>query len=229
MFQSKRITSFFLSIISASGLGFAPACKENPPETNHAPGKMVKSFQDVQKFAKMFESPSRMEWQKPDLVTEKMNIKEGYHIADIGAGTGYFTRRFARLVGSKGRSIGYDTEPGMVDYMKKDAIGLKRSNYQAMLIQKDINLPAKSFDIIFLCNTYHHLENRVQYFSKLRKSLKKGGRIIIVDFYHRATPVGPPVAHKISRSQVKQEMESAGYSLLQSPEILPYQYYLEFK
>ena len=66
-------------------------------------------------------TPARAKWQKPDQVVRALNLKPGQTIVDIGAGTGYFTRRFARAVGPTGMAIGLDIEPGMVAYMKADA------------------------------------------------------------------------------------------------------------
>ncbi|HJZ23755.1 MAG TPA: hypothetical protein VJ201_04815, partial [Candidatus Babeliales bacterium] len=79
------------------------------------------------------------------------------------------------------------------------------------------------------CNTYHHIEDRVNYLKKLTGALKSNGRIVIVDFYKKPLPVGPQsVAHKISEEDVKKEFKKAGYRLTRSLDFLPYQYYLEF-
>jgi ubiquinone/menaquinone biosynthesis C-methylase UbiE len=86
----------------------------------------------------------------------------------------------------------------------------------------------ESVDVVFLCNTYHHIENRVDYFRNVSKALKPGGRVVIVDFYKKTLPVGPSPHHKLSQKNVKKEFKQAGYHLIRSHDFLPYQYFLEF-
>ena len=188
------------------------------------------SFNDVDRWVKRFESPQRARWQKPDEVVAKMNLKPGDVVADIGAGTGYFTRRFARAVGPNGLALGLDIAPNMVKYMKDDARRLGLKNYQARVVKPDDpELPEHSVDVIFMCDTYHHIQNRVKYLRNLQKALKPGGRIIIVDFYKdKDIPVGPPPRIRVSKKQVIGEFAEAGYRLNRDLDFLPYQYFLEF-
>lgn len=187
-------------------------------------------FEDIDRWVSIFESPERSEWQKPDEVVKRMNLKTGDVVADIGAGTGYFTRRFAVAVGPSGKALGLDIEPSMVAYMKKDAQKLGLNNYEARVVAPDDpGLREESVDVIFICNTYHHIENRVAYLKNLIPALKPGGRIIIVDFYKKDFPVGPPPEMKLSEEEVKEEFLRAGYQLSGQLDFLPYQYYLEFK
>ena len=121
--------------------------------------------------------------RKPDEVVAAIAPQPGQVVVDLGAGSGVFTRRFAAAVGSRGKAIGLDIEPGSVEALKADAAKLGLANYEARLVQPDDpGIPARSADVIFLSNTYHHIENRVSYFSKLKAALKPGGRLIIVDF-----------------------------------------------
>ena len=116
----------------------------------------------------------------------------------------------------------------MVNHMNEEAKKMGLNNYEAHVVKTDDpELPANSVDVIFLCNTYHHIENRVDYFRNVSKSLKKSGRIIIVDFY-KNSDIGPPRDHKLSKEVILKEMDLAGYSLLQDLKILPEQYYLEY-
>ncbi len=199
-------------------------CKEN---TKYSSDTHKHSFQ-ADKYAKMFESDERTKWQKPNEVISLMNIKNGNYIADIGAGTGYFTRRFARAVGINGKAIGFDIEPSMVKYMKRDANKLGLKNYEAVLVNANSPNLGRAFNIIFMCNTYHHITNRVDYFKRLKLFLNKNGRLVIVDFMKKSLPVGPPLDYKLSRAYVEKELNKAGYRLINHKE-LTYQYYLEFK
>ena len=199
-------------------------------EQKHQQPHAQQQFSDIQKWVEIFESPDRAEWQKPDEVVQRMNLKSGDIVADIGAGTGYFTRLFAKAVGQQGKAIGLDIEASMVEYMKEDARKLNLKNYEARVVKPDDpGLPAKSVDVIFICNTYHHIEDRMNYLKRLAAALKPNGRIVIVDFYKKPLPVGPrSLEHKISEEEVKKEFQKAGYRLIRSLDFLPYQYFLEF-
>lgn len=186
-------------------------------------------FSDIDKWVKAFENPERVKWQKPEEVVKAMDLKSGDVVADIGAGTGYFTRIIAMAVGPEGRAIGLDIEESMVKYMKEDAIKLGLSNYEAKVVPTDdAKLKPKTVDVVFLSNTYHHIANRVAYFKSISKGLKDDGRVVIVDFY-KDTDFGPPRDHKLARSVVIEEMEEAGYHMIKSHKILEQQYFLEFK
>jgi arsenite methyltransferase len=187
-------------------------------------------FSEVEHWAKVFESPQRDRWQKPEEVVRELDLKEGQTVVDIGAGTGYFTRRLAAAVGPTGRAIGLDVEPAMVAYMRKDAAKLELGSYQARVVKPDDpGLAPDSVDMIFLCDAYHHLTDRPEYFSRLIPALKPGGRIVIIDFEQRPMPVGPPPAHKVSLTKVRGEMRHAGYKMTRSYGFLPYQYFVEFE
>jgi hypothetical protein len=82
---------------------------------------------------------------------------------------------------------------------------------------------------VFLCNVLHHIENRPNYYARLLKALKPGGRIVNIDFYKRDLPVGPPVSMKLSEAEVEAEMKTAGLRLTESQSFLPNQYFLTFK
>lgn len=188
------------------------------------------TFEDIEKWIKLFEDPKRKEWQKPDEVVKQLNLKPGDVVADIGAGTGYFTRLFAIAVGPDGKALGLDTEPNMVHYMREDARKRNLTNYIPRLVKPDDpRLELNSADVIFICNTLHHVEDRVNYLKIISKSLKQNGRIVIVDYYKRPLPVGPKsLEMKIAKEQVISEFQEAGYRLKRSLDFLPYQYFLEF-
>ena len=186
-------------------------------------------FSDIDQWVKVFEDPARDAWQKPDDIVKALDLKPGDSVADIGAGTGYFTRRFAVAVGPQGKALGLDVEPTMVGYMEGDARKRKLDHYEARLVRADNpGLPPESVDIVFFCDTYHHIENRVSYLINLSGALKPGGRIVIVDFHKRPLPIGPPPEHKLSEETVRDEFQRAGYRLIRAHDFLPYQYFLEF-
>jgi arsenite methyltransferase len=187
-------------------------------------------FHDAAYWAKTFESPERAKWQKPDQVVRALKLKPGQVVIDIGAGTGYFTRRFAKAVAPLGKAVGLDIEPEMVAYMQADAKKLGVNNYDARVVKPDDpGLAPNSVDLVFFCDTLHHMDNRVAYFRKLAAALRPGGRVAVIDFKKKPLPLGPPPEIKLSREQVVGEFHDAGYRLVAEYNFLPYQYFLEFE
>ncbi len=184
-------------------------------------------FNDAERWSKIFEDPKRDAWQKPDYVIHSMNIEPNDKIADIGSATGYFPVRFAKTA-HKGNVFGIDVEKDMVDYLNHRA--QQEEIYNLSSILGDFDDPKIPFpmDIIFLCDTYHHIENRIEYFNNIRKDLKPNGELVIVDFRKGELPVGPPDKHKIAPEEVINELKNAGYELKKHLEDLPYQYILIF-
>lgn len=184
-------------------------------------------FDDAEKWSKIFEDKKRDEWQKPDLVIKTLNIKRNDEIADIGSATGYFPIRLAKKA-SKGMVYGVDIEPTLIEFLNKRAQKEKINNLISILGTPSNPLIPRPVDIILSVDTYHHIGNRPQYFENLKASLKKGGRIVIIDFKKGDLPVGPRDPMKIPPSQVIEEFKEAGYFLKESFDILPYQFILVF-
>jgi ubiquinone/menaquinone biosynthesis C-methylase UbiE len=186
-------------------------------------------FNDIDKAVKMFENAERDAWQKPDEVVQQLQLRPGDVVADIGAGTGYFTRRFAAAVGPSGKAMGLDIESTMVTHINDDAQKRGLTNLSARQVPpNDPQLAPQSVDVVFLCDTYHHMQDRVAYARRLAQALKPGGRVVIVDFQKRPLPLGPPMEWKLAPEIVTEEFRQAGFQLARSLEFLPYQYFLEF-
>ena len=195
----------------------------------HQPSKpdhMNHKFDDPERYAKSFDDPARDAWQMPSRVIEALALKSGMSVADIGAGTGYFSMRLAKAPGVSVFAV--DIEPKMIDYLKKRAAAAHLNNVTAVLAgPAGPNLP-QPVDVILVVDTYHHLPNRPVYFRELRTSLKPGGRVAIVDF-RKDAPDGPPVHFRFTPEQIQQEMAQAGYQLQAVHDFLPRQHFLIFR
>jgi SAM-dependent methyltransferase len=192
-----------------------------------SPGTHEHSFHDADKWARVFDDPQRDAWQKPHEVIQALKLDPNAAVADIGAGTGYFSSRLARMLPA-GRVYAVDTEPDMVKHLRERA---KRENLQNIIVvpaQPDNpKLPGK-VDLALFVDVYHHVANRERYLRTLGESLKPDGRVAIVDFRMDA-PTGPPKSARVAPDRVKSEFRSAGYDLVQEHAFLPNQYFLVFR
>ena len=218
----KPNSSFTAVLFVSAFVGLMPVpCAAQAPHTH------AHSFGGAEHWAKIFDDPERDTWQKPHEVIQALALKPDAVIADIGSGTGYFSARFANMT-PKGRVYGVDTEPDMVKYLAERAKREGLKNVTAVAgAPDDPRLPEKA-DLIILVDVYHHVEDRERYFRNLRKSLKPGGRVAVIDF-RMDSPVGPPQRARIAPERVKDELKRAGYALAQEHAFLPNQYFLVFQ
>jgi ubiquinone/menaquinone biosynthesis C-methylase UbiE len=184
---------------------------------------------DSAAYIASLDDPTRDSWQKPREVVEALNIKEGESIADIGAGSGYFALRFAHHVGATGHVYAVDVEPAMILHLNHRIRETGAWNVRTVLADPDDPLLAPaSLDRVFICDTWHHIENQDLYLERLKALLKPGGQIVMIDFQKRDLPVGPPVSMKIAREDLIRQMNAAGFRLEAEHSFLPYQYFLVF-
>jgi ubiquinone/menaquinone biosynthesis C-methylase UbiE len=225
---ARAVCLAFLSLLLGSVPG-ATWAQQQGEHAHHQQGA-THSFSDVERYAQMFESPERNRWQKPDEIIGALQLKPGAVVADVGAGTGYFSVRFARAVGPQGTVLASDLEPAMVTYLRNRADRESLANLVPVLASADNpRLPDRLSDVIFFCDTWHHISDRVAYARRLQRDLRAGGRIVIVDFRPGELPMGPPPSMKLAAPEVVAEFEQAGYRLAESLDLLPYQYILIFK
>ena len=174
-------------------------------------------------YAKILEDPARDAWQKPHEVLMALALRPEEAVADIGAGSGYFSRRLALHAG---KVYAVDIDGKLLEMTKANA----PANVETVLASaNDPKLAPASVDTIFFCDVLHHIGERPAYYAKLDKALRPGGRIVMIDFHKRDLPVGPPVSMKLSEEEVIAEMRSAGFVLARKHDFLPHQYFMEFR
>lgn len=165
-------------------------------------------------------------WQKPYQIIEMLGPLEDKVIADIGAGSGYFSFRF---IYSAKKVIAIDIEKELIDMMNAEKEFYKpelKEKFEARLATPDNpGLASREVDIIFLSNTYTYIHNRVPYLKKLMPCLRPGGRIVVVDFKKKITPFGPPMNQRMAQGDVETELIDAGFRITVSDDTsLLYQY-----
>ncbi|MFH1755757.1 MAG: class I SAM-dependent methyltransferase [Candidatus Latescibacterota bacterium] len=193
--------------------------------------EMQRIHQDPKAYIAFLEDPERDAYQKPDEVVSALNLKDGDVVADIGAGSGYFTFRLAQHVGEKGRVYAVDIGPDMIDHIKQRIHNLGVKNVVTVLSHPDDPLlPKSSVDVLFFCEVWHHIEieNQTQNLTHMPQILKQGGRVVMVDFQKRDLPIGPPPMMRIAREDLLAQMQSNGFQLVKEHTFLPYHYFLEF-
>ena len=179
--------------------------------------------QSAAEYAKVLNDPARDSWQKPHEVVMALNLKPTDVVADIGAGTGYFARRFAMHAA---KVYAVDIDAGLLKIAGENA---PKNMETVLAAPNDPKLAASSIDLIFICDVLHHIENRPAYYAKLAKALKPGGRIVNIDFFKKQLPIGPPVEMKLSEEQVISELATAGFKRTAAHTFLTYQYFLVFE
>ena len=170
----------------------------------------------------------RDSWQQPERVIESLAIAPGARVADIGAGGGYFTWYLATAVGESGRVYAVDVDADMTSYIEEESHQKGFANVQAILAEFDDPLiPEDGVDLIFLCNTYHHIEGQEEYFRGAAKYLRPGGRVAVVEpngegWFQGLFP------HFVEPEVIRAEMEAAGYERVEDFDFLEHQSFQVF-
>jgi cyclopropane fatty-acyl-phospholipid synthase-like methyltransferase len=197
---------------------------QQPPQTK--PDHMEHKF-DPATSAKAFDDPARDAWQMPSRIIEALALPPNAAVADIGAGTGYFSVRLAKAVPS-GTVYAVDVEAAMLEHIRTRAAGDHLKNITTVLAAPDSPRLPQPVNAILIVDTYHHIPNRVAYFRGLKSSLLPDGRIAIVDF-RKDAPEGPPPQFRFEPDQIVNEMRQAGFRLDARHDFLPRQLFLVFK
>lgn len=184
---------------------------------------------DFEDLVKRFEAPDRAEWQKPEELIASLGEVKGKRIADLGAGTGYFSVRLAK---AGAHVIALDVDQQFVDYLNHRMSELPPTEAANMEVRltpyEHADLGQAEVDMVLTVDTYHHFEDRVAYFTQLRNTIKPGGTLVIVDFKPGDQPQGPPAEMKIAPDQIEKELKEAGFTTFElNNDLLPYQFILK--
>ena len=160
---------------------------------------------------------------------DAMGIADGSVVADIGAGSGWFTIRLARRVGPQGLVYAEDVQDEMINAITRRVQGEGLTNVKPVLgVGSNPRLPARSLDAVLVVDAYHEVQDRVTMLSNLARALKPQGRIGVVDFKLEGTGPGPAPEERVSPDVVVKDAKEAGLRLIRQEPFLPYQYFLIF-
>jgi ubiquinone/menaquinone biosynthesis C-methylase UbiE len=222
MLVNRRMPWVWLAVFSLMpGPGAAQA-----PKGEH---EMHRLHKDPKAYIAALEDPKRDAYQKPHEVMQALGVRDGEIIADIGAGSGYFALRLSHHVGTAGRVYAVDVSADMIRHLHARVRDTGAINVVPILAAPDDPLLPQPVDRFLLVNVWHHIDDQPGYLAKMRKLLKPGGQVVMIDFHKRELPVGPPVAMKIAREDLIKQMEHHGFRLAKEHTFLPYQYFLAFE
>jgi|GEM_PF-974652 len=183
----------------------------------------MKPFEDVEKYIAFLERPDRAEWQKPDEVVAALELQGNETLYDIGAGSGYFSFRFAKAL-PKGKVIAADTEAEMVRHVHHKTMTEGIENVTAKVIGVDDPGVTDDVDLVFICDVLHHVQDRPAWMKKLAEEMQVGARLVIIEFREGELPKGPPPEMKISRAETVKLATDAGFQMVsENGDLLPYQ------
>ena len=175
------------------------------------------------------EPPDREEWQQPIRIMDVLGIGDGSVVADLGAGSGWFTIRLASRVGPNGRVFAEDIQRPMIQAIKVRVESLGIKNVQTVLgTVGDPGLPM-GLDAVLICDAYHEMEQPVTLLRNVAKSLKPAGRVGIVNFTKEGGGPGPAMEERVDPARVIADAQAAGLSLRSRETFLKYQYMLVFE
>jgi precorrin-6B methylase 2 len=173
--------------------------------------------------------PERIQEEDPDRMLASLEIKPGSTVADIGAGVGYHTWRMADIVGPSGKVIAEDIQEGMIALLRRNISERKLNNVEIVLgTPRDPKLPSNSIDLVLMVDVYHEFSDPVTMMTRIRDSLKPGGRIVLVEFRKEDPRVPIQPLHKMSVQDVRSELEPLGFKYQKTLEFLPWQHIIFF-
>ena len=218
-----RFASLFLATVS-----LAATLAAQQPGVHPVSGRVFAQTMGVQ-GAPWLERAEREREEDPDLAIRLLRIQKGWNVADVGAGSGYITLRLARAVGPMGKVYANDIQPGMLELLQKNVAKAKVNNVVPVLGGiDDPKLPAGTIDLAIMVDVYHEFSQPQKMLQHLRDALKPDGRLVLLEY--RAEDPDVPILreHKMSKAQVKQELEHEGFKQSRVFDDLPWQHLFIF-
>jgi SAM-dependent methyltransferase len=189
----------------------------------------LRPFADTTKYIAFLDRPDRAVWQKPDEVVTALRLAGTETVADLGAGSGYFSFRLARAV-PRGRVLALDVEPEMVRHVHHKVMTESIANVSAVLAKTDDPGVSPAVDLVFICDVLHHVQDRPAWLRRLVAEMRPGARVALIEFREGPLPQGPPESVKIPKAELVRLMAAAGLRLDgEKTGLLPYQHFLLFR
>jgi ubiquinone/menaquinone biosynthesis C-methylase UbiE len=182
------------------------------------------------KGAAWLDRAERESQEAPTKAVAALEIKPGHVVADIGAGSGYYSVLLARAVGDQGRVYASDIQPEMLAIIKKKMEGERLANVELVLAtETDPRLPENGIDLALMVDVYHELAQPQVVLRALKRVLRKDGRLVLIEFRKESEWVPIREEHKMSVREARLELEAEGYRFDRVIDVLPWQHILVFR
>ncbi len=214
------------ALVLALGAGgaFSAEQRGGPPQRHPVSGRVFAPVMGVA-GAGWLERAEREEEEAPSQAIEALGLAPGMVVADIGAGSGYYTSRIAKKVAASGRVFATDIQPGMIAMLDRRITSEGLGNVTTILgAMDDPRLPPQSIDLALMVDVYHELQQPQVFLQRLKTSFKPGGRLVLLEFRKEDARVPILEVHKMSVAEVKAELEAEGYALDRVIDVLPWQH-----
>lgn len=198
------------------------------PDTTHYLGRRIAQTMHFT-GADWLTRHDREQEEAGEVMREELKLKPGVNVCDLGCGNGYHTIPIAKAVGPEGKVFGVDIQPEMLDLLKVRALSAEAKNIVYVPgSQTETKLPEASCDLILMVDVYHELAHPEAMLQSMKKALKPGGQIVLVEFRAEDSEVPIKPEHKMSKAQIMKEMTANGYHLTRSYDKLPWQHMMWF-
>jgi ubiquinone/menaquinone biosynthesis C-methylase UbiE len=192
-------------------------------------GRMIAQVMGYEGAA-WLERPERESEEQPSKAIAALGITAGHVVADVGAGSGYYTVRLAERVGPAGRVFATDIQPEMLSLLRTRVARARLDNVELVRsADADPRLPEGIFDLVLMVDVYHELARPQEVLRKLRASLKPDGRLVLIEFRKESAWVPIREEHKMSVKEARMELEAEGYRFDRVIDVLPWQHILVFR
>jgi ubiquinone/menaquinone biosynthesis C-methylase UbiE len=212
-FFALTLAVVFLGASGCASRSSAPA--DDPADINAA---FLDENMDVEKFVERFEGESRAVYAQRVAIVESLNLSQGDVVADIGAGTGFFSFLMSDAVGSDGRIYAVEISPRFLDHLRAQKAERSLANLEVVeATARSVALPIASTDLAFICDVYHHFEHPDASLASLHAAIRPGGTLVLIEF-HRIAGVTTPFIFdhvRAGREVFQAEIEAAGFRFVE--------------
>jgi precorrin-6B methylase 2/mono/diheme cytochrome c family protein len=189
------------------------------------PGLVERDIAPATENAPFFNRPQRDKEERPEQLLSALQIRPGATVADIGSGTGYFTWRLAQHVGKQGKVYAVDVQQSMLDLTKAAVAAHKLSNVEYVLAtESSPRLPERSVDFVFIAYAYHEFGDPDAVMAAIRRALKPGGRVLVLEYAKESSIAPASPLHKMSFEEIRREIQPMGFVIDQLLDFLPVQH-----
>jgi ubiquinone/menaquinone biosynthesis C-methylase UbiE len=198
-------------------------------ETHPVTGRRIAPVMGVS-GADWLDRHERASEEQPDKAIVELNLKPGMFVGDVGAGTGFYSLRIAKVIGPDGKVYANDIQPGMLDRLNANAAAQHIANVVTILgTESDPKLPPDKLDLVILVDVYHEFSRPQRMLDRIRESLKPNGRLVLLEYRKEDPSVPIRPEHKMSVQEVKAEVIPEGYRFEKVVDTLPWQHIIFFR